>query len=317
MRSPFGIVSPHSFARSKNAQSLRHSLYYPQLASDHHQNWSVIVRYVTYTVGGHTRVGELIDDLIYPLDWHDNLLTLIRVGAAPQHSGASPLSAAAVKLEAPIIPGKIIAVGKNYAAHAKETGSEVPSAPLLFSKYPSAVIGNGDVITWRTTMTQEVDWEAELGVIIGARGKDIPQLEAYDYIFGYTVANDVSARDLQNRVDKQWTRAKGLDTFCPLGPSIVTRDEIADPHSLAVRTVVNGELMQDGNSAEMVYTIPMLVAYISQAFTLEPGDLILTGTPSGVGMGRTPPIFLKDGDEVSVSVEHIGMLTNRCHVITN
>jgi 2-keto-4-pentenoate hydratase/2-oxohepta-3-ene-1,7-dioic acid hydratase in catechol pathway len=272
------------------------------------------MRYVTYTFQGTTRVGVLTGDHVQPVDWEGSLLELIRAGAQPSPSGeAQPLSA--VTLRAPLIPGKIIAVGKNYAAHAREMKGEVPKAPLLFSKYPSAVIGTGDEITWRKSITNEVDWEAELGVIIGKKGKDIPEAQVMDTIFGYTAANDVSARDLQNRIDGQWTRAKGLDTFCPLGPCVVTRDEIADPQSLRVQTQVNGEMMQDGSTEEMVYSVTMLVSYISQMFTLEPGDLILTGTPSGVGNGRTPPIFLKDGDVVAVSVEGVGTISNMCRAL--
>jgi 2-keto-4-pentenoate hydratase/2-oxohepta-3-ene-1,7-dioic acid hydratase in catechol pathway len=273
------------------------------------------LRYVTFTHGGTPHVGELDGDTIHMLDWRDTLLALIRSGVQPARTGAS-VALADVKLAAPIIPGKIIAVGKNYGAHAKEMGGEVPPEPLLFSKYPSAVIGTGDTITWRTTLTNEVDWEGELGVVIGARGKEIAEADAYAHIYGYVAVNDVSGRDLQNRIDKQWTRAKGLDTFCPLGPCIVTRDEIADPHTLSVRTMVNGEVMQDGNTNDMVYSIPQLIAFISQAFTLEPGDLILTGTPPGVGAGRTPPIFLKDGDIVTVSVEGIGTISNPCRVLS-
>lgn len=272
------------------------------------------MRYITYSHAGNTRVGTLMDDQVQPLTWEGSLIDLIRTGAQPSPSGeALPLSA--VSLSAPLIPGKIIAVGKNYAAHAKEMKGEVPKAPLLFSKYPSAVIGTGEAITWRKSITNEVDWEAELGVIIGRRGKDIPEAEVMDTIFGYTAANDVSARDLQNRIDGQWTRAKGMDTFCPLGPCVVTRDEIADPQGLRVQTQVNGETMQNGNTEDMVYSVRMLVSYISQMFTLEPGDLILTGTPSGVGNGRTPPIFLKDGDIVSVSVQGIGTITNSCRAV--
>jgi 2-keto-4-pentenoate hydratase/2-oxohepta-3-ene-1,7-dioic acid hydratase in catechol pathway len=272
------------------------------------------MRYVTYTFARNTQVGTLTGDHVQPVDWEGSLNDFIRIGAQPSPSG-EPLALSAVSLSAPLIPGKIIAVGKNYAAHAKEMKGEVPKAPLLFSKYPSAVIGTGEAITWRKSITNEVDWEAELGVIIGKRGKDIPEAEAMDYIFGYTAANDVSARDLQNRIDGQWTRAKGMDTFCPLGPCVVTRDEIADPQKLRVQTRVNDETMQDGNTEEMVYSVRMLVAYISQMFTLEPGDLILTGTPSGVGNGRTPPIFLKDGDVVTVSVEGIGTITNVCRAL--
>jgi 5-carboxymethyl-2-hydroxymuconate isomerase len=253
-------------------------------------------------------------ELVYPLHWDGRLIDMIAAGAQPARIDER-IEAVSVKVEAPLRPGKIVAVGKNYAAHAKETGSEVPPAPLLFAKLPSAVIGQGDAITWRTSITTEVDWEAELAVVIGRQGKDIAESDALAYVFGYTVANDVSARDLQNRIDGQWTRAKGLDTFCPLGPSIVTRDEIADPQALTVQTTVNGVMMQDGQTADMVYGVAALVAYISRMFTLEPGDIILTGTPSGVGLGRTPPIFLQDGDIVTVRVSGIGELTNPCRAL--
>ncbi len=272
------------------------------------------MRCITYTYEGRTAVGELAGDAVYPLAWEGRLIDLIAAGAQPGRSG-EPIAAAAVKIEAPLRPGKIVAVGKNYAAHAKETGSSVPSAPLLFAKLPSAVIGQGDAITWRTSITTEVDWEGELAVVIGRRGKDIAEGDALDWVFGFTAANDVSARDLQNRIDGQWTRAKGLDTFCPLGPCVVTRDEIADPQALTVQTTVNGVLMQNGQTADMVYGVAALVAYISRMFTLEPGDVILTGTPSGVGLGRTPPIFLQDGDIVSVRISGIGELTNPCRAL--
>jgi 2-keto-4-pentenoate hydratase/2-oxohepta-3-ene-1,7-dioic acid hydratase in catechol pathway len=269
------------------------------------------MRYVTYSLAGQTRVGVLVGEHVQPLAWQGGLLDLIRVGTQPSPEGEL-LPMSAISLAAPIIPGKIVAVGKNYAAHVQEMKSEVPAAPLLFSKYPSAVIGTGDAITWRTSITNEVDWEAELGVIIGKKGKDIPESAVMDHIFGYTAANDVSARDLQSRIDSQWTRAKGLDTFCPLGPCVVTRDDIADPQRLRLQAEVNGVMMQDGNTQDMIHSVVKLVAYISQMFTLDPGDLILTGTPSGVGSGRTPPIFLKDGDVVTVRVEGVGEISNVC-----
>lgn len=274
------------------------------------------MRYVTFTHDAQTRVGVLEHETVYALDWDDTLLALIRAGAQPARTGESyPLSG--VKLEAPLLPGKIIAVGKNYADHAKETGSSVPKAPLLFAKLISAVIGAGEPITWRESITKEVDWEAELAVVIGTRSKDVAEADAYASIFGYTVANDVSARDLQIRTDGQWTRGKGLDTFCPLGPAVVTRDEVPDSQNLTVQTRLNGELMQDANTRDMVFSVPVLVAYISRMFTLEPGDVILTGTPAGVGEGRKPPLYMKDNDVVTVSVEGIGALTNPCRVLAD
>jgi 2-keto-4-pentenoate hydratase/2-oxohepta-3-ene-1,7-dioic acid hydratase in catechol pathway len=174
------------------------------------------------------------------------------------------------------------------------------------------VIAPNEPITWRTSVTQQVDWEVELVVVIGRRAKDVKEEDALNYVYGYTVGNDVTARDLQQKIDTQWTRGKSLDTFCPLGPYIVTRDEIADPQKLAVRTTVNGEVMQESNTEHMIFSVPYLISYCSQMFTLEPGDLIMTGTPSGVGVGRKPPVFLKDGDVVACSIEGIGEISNPC-----
>jgi len=226
-----------------------------------------------------------------------------------------PLAEATLK--APLIPGKIIAIGRNYAEHAAELGNDLPPAPIIFAKFPSSVINPGDAITWRSSVTTEVDWEAELAVVIGKRAKDVAEADAMSYVYGYTVGNDVSARDLQLRVDSQWTRGKSLDTFCPLGPYIVTREEIADVQNLAVKTTVNGDVMQDSNTKHMIFKVAYLVSYCSQMFTLEPGDIIMTGTPSGVGMGMKPPRYLADGDTVTVSVEGIGEVSNPCKVISD
>lgn len=258
-------------------------------------------------------VGTLEDDTIIAAPWAGSLLALIESGiTAGRTSNRYPLSEC--KLLAPIRPGKILCVGRNYAAHAAETGSDVPEKPLLFSKFGSSVIGTDETITWHESMTTQVDWEAELAVVIGKRAKNITAEEAPEYIFGYTIANDISARDLQDN-DGQWTRAKGLDTFAPLGPYIVTKSEVPDPQALSVKTTVNGEVMQDGNTKDMVHSVYALVAYCSQAFTLDAGDVILTGTPAGVGKGMKPPRYLKDGDVVSVEIEGLGTLTNPCKVL--
>ena len=214
---------------------------------------------------------------------------------------------------APIKPGKIMAVGRNYADHAAELKNNVPDTPLIFAKFPTSIIASEDAIQWSTAVTNQVDWEGELAVVIGKGGRNIPEADAHQHIFGYTIANDVSARDIQS-AESQWVRAKAMDTFLPLGPGIVTRDAIDDPHNLRIQTTVNGETMQDASTADMVFKIPYLVHYLSQTFTLEPGDLILTGTPSGVGKGMEPPRFLSDGDTVSVTIENIGTLTNTCRV---
>jgi 2-keto-4-pentenoate hydratase/2-oxohepta-3-ene-1,7-dioic acid hydratase in catechol pathway len=273
------------------------------------------MKLATFTYNGRTRVGELIEDRIYSVSSPDlSMDRLIRRGITPTRiSEYFPLEK--VKLEAPVQPGKIIAIGLNYADHAAETGKTPPEAPLIFAKFPSSVIGPGDAITWRSSVTQEVDWEVELAVILGRKARDVAEDQAMNYVFGYTVANDVSARDLQTRIDSQWTRGKSLDTFCPLGPWLVTRDEIADPHNVNLKTTVNDKVMQNSNSSNLIFNVPQLIAYCSRMFTLEPGDIILTGTPPGVGLGMKPPVFLKDGDVVTVSIDAIGELSNPCKVL--
>jgi 2-keto-4-pentenoate hydratase/2-oxohepta-3-ene-1,7-dioic acid hydratase in catechol pathway len=211
-------------------------------------------------------------------------------------------------------PGKIVAVGRNYREHAAEEAAALPSEPLLFAKLPSALIGDGAMVTWPAALTTQVDYEAELAVVIGRRARNVPVERALDYVLGYSCLNDISARDLQVR-DGQWTRAKGLDGFCPMGPWVVTADEIPDPGVLRVRCRVNGDLRQDASTAELVHGVAELVEYCSQSFTLEPGDVIATGTPGGVGAFRDPPVFLADGDTVEVEIERVGTLTNRCRVV--
>ena len=211
-------------------------------------------------------------------------------------------------------PGKIIAVGRNYSEHAAEEAVVLPEAPLLFAKLPSALVGDGATVTWSASLAAQVDYEAELAVVIGRTARNVPIEHALEHVFGYSCLNDVSARDLQVR-DGQWTRAKSLDTFCPMGPWVVTADEIPDPGALRIRCRVNGEVRQDESTAALVHGIPDLIAYCSESFTLEPGDIIATGTPGGVGVFRDPPIFLEDGDTVEVEIEGIGTLVNRCHVV--
>ena len=217
-----------------------------------------------------------------------------------------------LKLMAPVPnPSKIIAIGLNYRDHAREQGAPIPDNPIIFAKFPTSVIGPGDAITWDPALTQQVDYEAELAVVIGRTARDVPEEDAYGFVAGYTCANDVSARDLQFG-DRQWVRGKSLDTFCPLGPVLVTPDEIPDPQALTIRTVLNGEIMQDSHTSEMIFGVRELVAFASRAFTLLPGDVILTGTPHGVGVFRKPPIFLKDGDRIGIEIERIGRLENVC-----
>lgn len=215
-----------------------------------------------------------------------------------------------VLLSAPVpYPGKIVAVGLNYSDHAMESGAkESPKSPLIFAKFPNSICGPGDAIVLPAG-DAKVDYEAELGVVIGKRGKAIAAQNAYEYVAGYLPLNDVSARAWQF-ADKQWVRGKSCDTFCPIGPYLVTRDEIPDPHCLAIRTRVNGTTLQDSNTSKMIFRIPQLIEFISESITLEPGDLIATGTPEGVGAFREPPIYLKAGDVVEVEVEGLGVLQN-------
>ena len=217
---------------------------------------------------------------------------------------------AAIRLLAPVErPSKIIGVGRNYRAHAAESGSSVPDSPMLFGILPSAISGPFDDIVL-PRQTRKLDWEGELGVIIGKRARHVNRSDALAYIAGYTVLNDVSARDLQ-RHDGQWTRAKSFDTFKPIGPCLVTVDELGTASDLRITVRVNGELMQDARTAMMVFPIDELVEYASAFCTLLPGDIIATGTPEGVGFGRTPELYLDVGDVVETEIEGIGMMINR------
>jgi 2-keto-4-pentenoate hydratase/2-oxohepta-3-ene-1,7-dioic acid hydratase in catechol pathway len=207
---------------------------------------------------------------------------------------------AEVRLLAPVLPSKVVAVGKNYAGHISEMGGEPPAEPVLFLKPSTSVTGHLDAIAYPVKVTERVEYEGELAVIIGRLCREVPAERAEDVIFGYTCANDVTARDLQAR-DGQWTRAKGFDTFCPLGPWMETG---ADPADLGLTTSVNGQVRQYARTSELLHDVPALIAFVSQVMTLLPGDVLLTGTPAGVGP-------LLDGDEVSVTIETIGTLTNR------
>ena len=271
------------------------------------------MRIVNFRHQGRMRLGALKGDEITLFSMQDGLMSFMRRGITPQPT-SERVKLDEVKLLAPYYtPGKIVCVGRNYAAHAAELDHEVPDEPLLFVKLSTAVIGHGETIRWSESLTTQVDWEGELAVLIGKTAKNVSEEDAMEYVFGYTVGNDVSARDLQSN-DSQWIRAKGLDTFCPLGPMVLTADEIDDPHDLTVKTTVNGEEMQNGHTGLMIYKIPTLISYCSRAFTLEPGDIIMTGTPAGVGKGMKPPRFLKDGDTVTVSIDGIGELSNPCAV---
>jgi 2-keto-4-pentenoate hydratase/2-oxohepta-3-ene-1,7-dioic acid hydratase in catechol pathway len=254
-------------------------------------------------------IASSLDDLIHAGPTAlDELLVIARPDRSPDYALSD------IRVEVPLRhPSKVVAIGQNYMDHCRECNAPIPKRPIVFAKFPSSLIGPTDDIQWCSELTQQVDWEAELGVVIGKAARHVPEETALDYVFGYTVINDVSARDLQGG-DGQWVRGKSLDTFCPMGPGIVTADEIPDPQDLDVRCWVNGMVMQDSNTLEMIFNVRYLISFLSRAFTLNPGDVISTGTPHGVGVGRDPQIFLQDGDVVEVEVERIGRLRNVCRI---
>jgi 2-keto-4-pentenoate hydratase/2-oxohepta-3-ene-1,7-dioic acid hydratase in catechol pathway len=236
------------------------------------------------------------------------LLSLIATGG-PLAPGpdAEPLDDA--RLTAPLLPPKIVAIGLNYADHIRESGLPTPESPLVFTKFTTSVVGPGEPIEIDRAITERVDWEVELAVVVGRTMRRVAPDSALDHVFGYTVGNDVSARDVQFG-DGQWVRGKSLDTFCPLGPTVVTADEVQDPQRLALATRVNGETVQDSSTAEMIFGVADLLSVCSHSFTLEPGDVLLTGTPWGCGEFMDPKRHLVDGDVVEVEVEHVGVLRN-------
>jgi 2-keto-4-pentenoate hydratase/2-oxohepta-3-ene-1,7-dioic acid hydratase in catechol pathway len=216
------------------------------------------------------------------------------------------------KLLAPLQPAAVLCIGLNYRKHADEGGAKYPEHPILFMKMPSTVQNPGDpILLPKRLESTQVDYECELAVVIGKNCKNVSRADALNYVFGYTCANDVSARDWQLKWGGgQWCRGKTFDTFCPLGPCITTADEIANPNGLAIKTVLNGETMQDWNTNDMIFDVPTLIEFLSGSANLAPGTVILTGTPHGVGSARKPPIFLKDGDTCTIEIEKIGQLTN-------
>ncbi len=205
-------------------------------------------------------------------------------------------------------PGKLICIGLNYRDHAAESKMPIPEKPCVFSKFSTSVIAPGEPVVLPRT-SKQVDYEAELAVVIGRRAKNVPADRAYDYVLGYTAFNDVSARDFQF-ADGQWQRGKSCDTFAPMGQTIVTTDAIPDPHQLSIKLVLNGETMQDSNTDQLIFGVPRLIEFLSESITLEPGDVIATGTPPGVGFARNPPVFLKAGDQMEVLIEGMGGLGN-------
>ena len=267
------------------------------------------MKLVTYSVDGEEpRVGSLEGEEIRPLA-HEDMIEFIEYGGSPE-PGEDTVPLGEARIHAPIArPQKVIGIGLNYEDHAAETGADIPDRPIVFAKYPNAVIGPGEAIRI-PPITEQADYEAELAVIIGRAARNVTESEALDYVFGYTNANDVSSRDLQFSEGGQWTRSKSIDTFCPLGPFIATADEIEDPQDLFIRCILNGEIMQDGTTSKMIFPVAELVSFLSQGMTLVPGDVIVTGTPPGVGSARDPQVWLKAGDEVTIEIQGLGSLTN-------
>ena len=285
------------------------------------------MKLLTFTVERKTRPGALRGDRVVdlaaaglPAGPHGGLIEIARGGdamierarKAMDDAKAKSYALKDVKLEAPIRrPPKVLAVGLNYIDHCKEANLPVPPEPVLFTKWSTSVCGPFDDLTWPAMLNGEVDYEVELGVVIGKRAVNVSEKDALSYVMGYTVVNDVSARTQQFANAKQWDRGKSFDTFCPYGPWIVTRDEIPDPHVLQVRTILNGKEMQNSNTKNLIFNVNKIIAYASQGTTLEPGDLIPTGTPFGVGFSRKPPVFLQDGDMCECEVEKVGTIKNR------
>jgi 2-keto-4-pentenoate hydratase/2-oxohepta-3-ene-1,7-dioic acid hydratase in catechol pathway len=221
--------------------------------------------------------------------------------------GQRSLELEQVRLLAPVEPPNVLAIGLNYRSHAAESGARIPSAPVLFLKATTSVIGPEEPIRLPAMAPDEVDYEAELVIVIGRRARNVPEAQVPDYVLGYTCGNDVSARDCQLRLDAQWARGKSFDTFAPLGPWIETE---LDPDNCPIRTRLNGDLMQDSNTNDLIFSTRQLVSYLSRCMTLLPGTVIMTGTPSGVGFPRNPPVFLRPGDVVEIEIEGIGTLRN-------
>ena len=280
------------------------------------------MKLVTFTESGSTRIGILDNDAVVDLsaaapDLPTDMLAFLEAGSsaldtARQAAGnaTARLALSDVKLEAPILrPPKILAVGLNYKDHIAETGRDTPEFPMIFNKQSTAVTGPTDVIHL-PRVSDKLDYEGELAVVIGRRCRHVPKNRAAEVIVGYTIAHDVSVRDWQRRVPT-FTMGKSFDTHCPLGPCIVTADEIGDPHGLELQTWVNGESRQHSNTRELLFDCFTLVEHLSTAFTLEPGDIISTGTPGGVGAAMKPPKFLKAGDVVKISIAKIGTLENQ------
>ena len=256
-------------------------------------------KYVRYQNADAIGYGELLGDMVHPLDRDFLQQDCVQIG--------DPIPLHSVRLLVPVAPPNILAIGLNYWEHSEETRIPTSPNPLIFLKATTSLTGPYSDILLSHIAPDEVDYEGELAVVIGKTAKNVSEEDALDYIFGYTCANDVSARDCQLKIDKQWARGKSFDTFCPVGPYIV-RD--TDVENLKIQTRLNGNVVQDSSTSELIFDVKKLVSYCSRNMTLLPGTLILTGTPSGVGFTRTPPLYLKAGDVVEIEIEHAGVLRN-------
>jgi 2-keto-4-pentenoate hydratase/2-oxohepta-3-ene-1,7-dioic acid hydratase in catechol pathway len=271
------------------------------------------VRIARLLLEGRPRYAEVEDGRLFPLAVSGDAGTgdLIAAGtlvSAVRDGDGIPTATA--RLLAPLVrPSKVVAIGLNYRSHAEESNQVIPPEPLVFAKFPSSIVGPNARVTWDRRLTDSVDFEAELAVVIGRSARCVKPAEALDHVAYYTCLNDVSARDLQFR-DGQWVRGKSLDTFCPIGPWMVTPDELGDPDGLRITCTVSGEVMQDASTSDMIYDVAELISRLSFAFTFEPGDVIATGTPPGVGWFQDPKRVLVDGDEMVVAIERIGELRN-------
>jgi 2-keto-4-pentenoate hydratase/2-oxohepta-3-ene-1,7-dioic acid hydratase in catechol pathway len=280
------------------------------------------MKLVTFVSNGATRIGALVgDDRIVDFSQVDaslptDMLSFLKGGKATQAAaqkaidgGAKSIALSDVKLLAPIPnPGKIICIGLNYSDHAAETGQPIPKFPIIFSKYSNTVIATSENIVL-PRVTNEVDYEAELGFVIGKTAKYVKAADALDYVGGYLPINDVSARDYQNRTS-QWTMGKTFDTFAPMGPALVTSDEIPNPGSLKISLTINGETLQNSNTDKLIFNVQQLIEALTEVMTLEPGDIVSTGTPPGVGMARNPKRYMKADDVVDITIEGLGTLSN-------
>ena len=252
-------------------------------------------------------VPDRTSDLLADWEWRRKADLAVEHAA---ETGVGVRDPADLERAAPVDdPQKVVCVGLNYRDHAAEGDNEIPDEPVLFSKFPTSVVGPDDAVRWDPDYTEKVDYEAELVAVIGERARRVESEVALDHVAGFTVGNDVSARDLQHG-DGQWVRGKSLDTFAPTGPDLVTTDEIGDPHDLDIFAEINGERFQESSTENLIFGVDELIFFCSRAFTLEPGDLVFTGTPPGVGVYREPPVLLGDGDSVTVGVEGVGELTN-------